>query len=221
MTAEPAPPPRRRATRRLSTVAEVLETGLRVLSTEGLEAVSIRRLASELGLSPMAIYSYVKTKDELLDAIAVLVLGELEVEVRSGETWQQALTRGMTDLHDALRRHRGISDLLLSRPPPIASLDGFREGILSVLRGAGFSIQDSVDALTALTSYTLGYVHLEQMKVAVESEREARRLHALPAGQYPMLLEAADAYAAHFSRRGFGFGLRGLIEGLAVASTDD
>ncbi|MGH9023697.1 MAG: TetR/AcrR family transcriptional regulator, partial [Acidimicrobiia bacterium] len=125
MTTQPTTPNRRNS-RRLSTVGEVLETGLRILSAEGIEAVSMRRLAGELGLSPMAIYSYVETKDELLDGIAALALGDLVVEARDGETWQDGLIRSMTELHDALRNNPGVSDLLLSRPPPIATLDGFR-----------------------------------------------------------------------------------------------
>src|SRR5215831_19332597 len=98
---QPAEPPRRRGLTRRAIVERALELG----DAEGLEAVSLRRLATELGVTPMALYRHVKDKQDLVNAMyeAIVEDFELQTPVRSGTKWTTRLRRALINiiaLHD-------------------------------------------------------------------------------------------------------------------------
>ena len=117
-------------------------------------------------------------------------------------------------MHDQLRAHPGITEIILTRTLPTPAFDRHREAVLAILRGAGFSVPAAVDALTSLICYALGFAHIERIRVGVDRAEEALRLRSLPTDRFPHLSEAAAEYPGHLSERAFEAGLTAMLDGL-------
>jgi TetR/AcrR family transcriptional regulator, tetracycline repressor protein len=197
----------------------VLEAGLRVADAAGLPALTMRRLAAELGVGAMTPYGYVTTKQELIDGIAALVLADLPPDESPGDPWQSRLERAVRGLREALRQHPGVAQIVASRRAPIPALDRFRENLLTILHDAGFPVGVAVQAVSALASYAAGFAAVEEQRCGVDRAVESARLAALPRGAFPRLSESAEAYAGHISPDAFTLGLRSFIAGLQDAAS--
>lgn len=196
--------------------AAAIEASLSILDQEGLDALSIRRLAAELGVGAMTLYGYFKNKEELLDQIVAHVVGNIREPRSPKGSWEERLTRIMKRLHDALLHHPGIPSLVFSRPNPIPALDPFREAVLRILHEGGFSVQEAVNALTTLATYVAGYSILEHSRTGAQAENERLRIAQLPEDEFPNLLASSKYYAVQVSKKGFDIGLYSLIQGLAL-----
>jgi TetR/AcrR family transcriptional regulator, tetracycline repressor protein len=158
----------------------VVEAALRMADEGGLEALSLRRLAKVLGVTPMAIYRHVRDKDHLLDLMADRLLQQIELPADEMERWADALRRVGHSLLAVIESHPAAS-FLLARP--FASPYAYRlaEAILAVLERAGFDRLDAVRLLQILTGMILGPA------IHRASYRAAWRAH--PPGGYPELSE--------------------------------
>jgi TetR/AcrR family transcriptional regulator, tetracycline repressor protein len=180
--------------------AAVVERGLALADAEGLEAVTIRRLAADLGVTPMALYWHFRSKDELLVGLADRVWGEIDVDVDPDADWSAQLRSLLESLIRVLRTHPSASQLLMSgekRTSEAASIAN--EVALEVLHRAGFDAEHAAAiAKNALfTGITLvmsepgfepGLTDAER----VEHQRLARvRLSLLPPDKFPRLVECA------------------------------
>src|SRR5215470_14881812 len=94
--------------------ATVVERGLAIGDEDGLEAVTIRRLAAELGVTPMALYWHFRTKDELLAALADRMWAEIDIQVDPDAPWFAQLRGLLESLVQVLRLHPSASTLLLA-----------------------------------------------------------------------------------------------------------
>lgn len=121
----------------------------------GLEAVSLRRVAAQVGVTPMAIYRHVRDKDELLDLMADRVLSELDMAAASAPTWQDALRRVGASLLAVTAAHPA-APVLLSRPFDSPSARRMAEVVLGILVRAGFEEGESIRLLQVLTGMLLG-----------------------------------------------------------------
>jgi AcrR family transcriptional regulator len=121
----------------------------------GLDAVSLRRLASKFGVTPMALYRHVRDKDHLLDLMAGRLLDELDVGTEMESTWQEELRRlGRSFL--ALVAAHPAAPFLLSRPFESPGSRRVSVALLGILDRAGFDPRDAVHLLQALTGMLLG-----------------------------------------------------------------
>src|ERR1700712_6096534 len=93
----------------------VVDRGLAIADAEGLSGVSIRRIAQDFGVTPMALYWHVKNKDELLAAMGDRILEVIEVPARDDALGIEELRGLLTVLVDALRRHPGCTGLAMNR----------------------------------------------------------------------------------------------------------
>src|ERR1700760_825393 len=93
----------------------IVDRAVAIADTEGLDAVTIRRLGQEFGVTPMALYWHVKNKDELLDAMGDALYADLRVPAESGSDWSEQLRDVLTELVTALRRHPGSLSLAYRR----------------------------------------------------------------------------------------------------------
>jgi AcrR family transcriptional regulator len=200
---------------RLISLDDILGAGLRIADDEGLDALSMRRVADALGVSAMTLYRYVQSKDDLLDAIAHRVLDALPIGQPEESDWRDRLERAAHHLHDALRNHPGVAQIIAARRVPIPALDGWRETLLGILLDAGLRPEHAVKMVSALAAYTAGFAHVESYRTGAERESEALRLRRLPRDQFPLLSEHADCYAGHVSQDAFVAGLRAFIAGLS------
>jgi AcrR family transcriptional regulator len=218
-------PPVDTATRRRLDRRQVLEAALAVVDRDGLEALSMRRLGSELGVDPMAIYHHVDGKDRLYDGIAELLWEEV-ARPEPGDDPIAALRRLARSLRDLFRRHPAAAPLVLRCARlPRSELELF-SAYLDALAAGGLAEPASV--LRPLVSYGLGTGYTESTMLGVQcppgesrelSERELLLAvgQALPPGTTPELASAAVSLIADCDAdRCFEDGLELMLTGLSV-----
>jgi AcrR family transcriptional regulator len=206
----------------------VLEAALVLVDREGLEALTMRRLGTELGVDPMTVHHHVQSKDRLLDGIAELLWEEVALPDGPGDP-ADALRGLARSLRDLFRRHPQAAPLILrcSRLPR-SELELFRT-YLDVLDAAG--VREPAAILRPVLSYAAGYGNAERSMLGVQcepaetktmSERELLLYlgQALPPATPPELASAAVAVIADCdSDRCFEEGLDLMLAGLAASST--
>ena len=149
-------PGRRRRSR--FTRADIAAVALKIADAEGLEAVSMRRIATELGAGTMTLYHYVRTKDELLALITDAVMAELVVPADEPlpADWREAISIIARRSRDSLRRHPWILDI--ADDPSIGpnSVRHFDQSMQAVASLPG-TLADKLDVITAVDEYVFGF----------------------------------------------------------------
>jgi AcrR family transcriptional regulator len=182
------------ATRKPLSRARVLEAAVALADEAGLEAFSMRGLAQELGVVPMALYKHVANKEELLDGMIDLVFSEIELP--SGDLdWESAMRRRAISTREALARHSWAIGMMESREPGPANLRN-HNAVMGCLREAGFSFQMAIHAYSLQDAYIYGFA-LQERDTGFESpdsagesaQRRAQTIGALE--KYPYLAEIA------------------------------
>ena len=201
----------------------VVEGALALTDSEGLGAVTIRRLAKELGVTPMALYWHFRSKGELLDGMAARIFEEVDLSVDASATWQDQLRTLLGSMLGVLRAHPSTAILLSTRTASSEGSLRATEVALDILRRGGFSpteatqiARHALSTVVNLVSGEPGVVAREQSGEMMDGRRRARLfLESLPPERYPRRVEAAgplsegvdpDAY--------FAFGLDLLIAGI-------
>jgi TetR/AcrR family transcriptional regulator, tetracycline repressor protein len=183
----------------------VVEAALALLHEEGLDAVSMRRVAARLGVSPIPLYSRVGNKDDLLDAVADRLLRDLVPGDLAAGPWPDAVGAWARSLRERLRTIRDSRIVLRSRRR--AFVDASRP-LVDVLRAAGFDDDDAVRTCRLVMWSTMGFVVVEAG--SVEPADRTRRRGGRPPGADPGRVDQADA-DAQFEQH-----LRYLVDGLAA-----
>ena len=215
---------RQNATDRVTlTPRRVVEGALALADAEGLEAVTIRRLAGELGVTPMALYWHFRSKDDLLDGMAARIFEEIDLSVDASAGWQEQLRALLDSMVGVLRARPSKAILLSTRTASSEGSLRATEVALDILRRGGFSSTEAtliarhaLSTVVNLVSGEPGVVARKQSSELLEARRRARLfLESLPPERYPRLVEAAvplsegvdpDAY--------FVFGLDLLLAGI-------
>jgi AcrR family transcriptional regulator len=140
------------------TEEEILEVALRIVEAEGTDPLSMRHLAQELSVTPMAIYRYVGDKDDLLQRLATRVLGGVKRDHH--ERWQDMiLANGLATWH-VLSPYPGLAHYLLNRPMSPEALKQV-DKYVEALTAAGFDPDTAEMAWEAYHTYVYGLVALE------------------------------------------------------------
>lgn len=211
----PAPAPRRPPgpKPRLSR-DEIVDVALRVLADEGSDALSLRRLGQEFGVTAMSMYGYFASRSDLEDAVVGRVMPAPPEVWDTGIPWHEELRRYVVEIHDAFAAQAGAARFLLARSTTSEAMDGVREHLLRLLLSAGISRDDAVSALGALSRYLMGCVVVEAERNGTAGVAEGQRLRELPADRFPALREVAHAYSGRSSVESTHFGLDLIIQGL-------
>jgi TetR/AcrR family transcriptional regulator, tetracycline repressor protein len=205
----------------------VTERALTLADAEGIEAVTIRRLATDLGVTPMALYWHFQDKERLLDGVAELVLSEVTLPADDeSRPWEERLREVLDQLLAVLAAHPAVTDVVKSRI--LQSEPGLEltERVLALLRGAGFSPEQSAQQAVYALLFIVGLVTGEPGALPGDEDDEAREarlrgkwagLQALSPKRYPHILEAAAPLTACDSSdawraAGMDLLLRGLCE---------
>jgi len=201
----------------------VLRTALRLADEGGIEALSMRKLGRALGVEAMSLYNHVASKDDLLDGLADIVVGEIEVP-SSGEDWKGAMRRRAISAREMLARHPWAGGVIESRTTLSPSRSRYAEAVVGSLRQAGFSVEMAIHAFFTLDSYIYGFAVQEQNLPAGTPQQLAgvaeAMLAALPAAEYPYLREVI---VEHVLKSGFDyanefeFGLDLMLDALESA----
>lgn len=137
---------------------------------EGLGAVSMARVAAELGFSTMSLYRHVANKDELLQLMWNASAAEIDEYEPDGEDWRERLRSWALAQRAALDRHPWITQLPMAAPPLGPSSLAFVEIGLAALDGSGLDDEDALQVIGLLSSYTLSEARMAQdTRRAVES----------------------------------------------------
>ena len=184
-------------THRGLTTESVVDAALQLADEGGIDAVSIRRLASALEVTPMAIYRHVRDKAHLLDLMADRLLGQLTLAPADASTWQDALSRLAESLLAVVQAH-SAAPFLLARPFRSAAALRVSETMLAILDRAGFGPVESVRLMQVLTGMILGpaihrstYARAWRERATV-TEHEQAASSPFPAAQFPYLARVAD-----------------------------
>ena len=179
----------------------VIDHALEVADLDGLAAVSIRRIAQDFGVTPMALYWHVKNKDELLAAMGDRILSGIDIPTAAPDLGIEQLRELLTVLVAALHRHPGCTELALVRILQCDIGQQSAERALEVLRAAGFSVDESAGLARAALQTAIMLVSgrpgaetlvpRDERETVMASKRAA--LTSLPADRFPHLVECAAA----------------------------
>jgi AcrR family transcriptional regulator len=134
----------------------VLRAAVALADEHGVEALSMRRIAQELGVVPMALYKHVASKDELLDGMVDVVVGEIDPPA-GGNGWKAAVRRRVLSARGALLRHPWASRVIESRTDPTPLVMAYMDSMIGMFRAGGFSIDLTHHAMHAMGSRLLGF----------------------------------------------------------------
>jgi AcrR family transcriptional regulator len=197
----------------------VLAAGVDLADESGIHGLSMRRLGQRLGVEAMSLYNHVSSKEDLLDGMAERVGSEYHVPVTGGD-WRSELRRSALAARDALVRHPWAGAVLESRTTSGPVRLRYLEATLAVLRGAGFSVRSSYQAVMTLDSYVYGFT-LQETNWPLPAEQAqaaaADFADTLPAHEYPRIAELVGIVAAgdYDPSADFTHGLEMVLDALA------
>jgi AcrR family transcriptional regulator len=201
----------------------ILHAAVALADEHGLDGFSMRRLAQELGVVPMALYKHVANKDELLDGMVDVVFGEIE-DPSSEVDLRTALRRRALSARDALRRHPWAIGLMEVRHPGPANLR-HHNAVMGCLREAGLSFEMAIHAYSVQDAYIYGFA-LQEQTLGLETPQsagEAAQRRAAAVGgfdDYPYLAEIVERLpeSGYDNAIEFAWGLDLILDGLEQAA---
>jgi len=140
------------------TRSRIIATAIELIEADGIEAVTMHRLATELGCSLISLYSYVPSTSALLDGVGHQVMSAVKTSPMPNECWQERLLAQARAFRSVAREHPRCTMLAISRPPTSARMARPAEAALAALRDAGFADQDAVWILRTLLAYIVGSI---------------------------------------------------------------
>ncbi|MFE6925550.1 TetR/AcrR family transcriptional regulator C-terminal domain-containing protein [Nocardia sp. NPDC057663] len=203
----------------------VLSAALMIVDRDGIDGLSMRRLAEAVGRDPMVIYRHLPNKAAVLDGVAELVFEQLVVDAEDPD-WAAQLRAVARSFRAVALAHPNVVPLLVTRPlstplgmRPIAVVRPL-EHILQLLTRAGFSGADALHVYRALFGFLYGHV-LNELQEVVERPEESDEvlrlgLHRLPITEFPLVRELAPTLAAYDGAAELERGLDILLTGLTA-----
>lgn len=229
-TAEIPPPPWRRPKksarqRRPLSQELIVDTAMRILDAEGIDALSMRRVAVELHTGPASLYAHVASKDELLELMIDRITGELEVPVPDPDRWQEQIVETGVEARRVWARHPGIARAALANIPVGPNSLSYAEAVLAILRAGGVPDQQAGWFVDLLSLYLLADAFEESLhrERGRETEDDAREyfeqirgyFSSLPPDRFPVITSMVGALIGGNGDQRLRFGLELMVRGLA------
>ncbi|MEV4242061.1 TetR/AcrR family transcriptional regulator [Streptosporangium canum] len=199
----------------------MLEAAIRVADRGGVEAITMRRVAQELGVEAMSLYHHVPNKDAILDGVVDMVFAAIELPSAECDDWRDAIRARASSARVVLSQHSWALGLMDSRRNPGPATLRHHDAVLGVLREAGFTLPMAAHAVSLIDSYIGGFV-LQEANLPVTTPDDVEEvaggiLKHLPADEYPHLAEMIVGHALrpgydHTSE--FGYGLALILDAL-------
>lgn len=202
------------------TRAWITEVALALADVGGVERLSMRALAKELGVEAMSLYNHVRNKDDLLDALVDAVVARIDLP-RIGGAWQDELRRRALSMRAVFLAHPWAPPLIVGRINVGPNMLALNEATLGCLHSAGFSYVQADHAMNALDSLIYGFHLLERsMPVQPEEYAEAASTHlpTIDPDRYPHFCALGQMVAegTYDGVNHMAFGLNLLLEALAT-----
>jgi AcrR family transcriptional regulator len=169
----------------------VLEAAIRVADRGGAEAISMRRVAQELGVEAMSLYHHVPNKDAILDGVVDAVYAAIALPGPGHPSWRDAIRERATSAREVLSRHSWALGLMDSRSNPGPATLRQHNAVLGVLREAGFPVALALRAISLLDSYVYGFV-LQEASLPINEFEQVGGSILEQADELPYLKEVAE-----------------------------
>src|SRR5436190_8442847 len=231
--AQPLPPPpwqrapRRSGARRRDPLTQeaIVETALRLLDAEGLDGLTMRRVAEELDTGPASLYWHVGSKDGLLDLLMDHVIGEQEVPDSDPERWREQLKDVARTMRETILRHRDIVRISIGRVPLGPNALRYSERVLAILRAGGVPDRLAVHGFLLLIAVVNGFTidetgqggqpPADQPPPEAAADQVRDYIASLPPAQFPNMVALADEFAVADQDLRFELLLDLYVDGLA------
>ena len=220
----------------------VLAAARRIADAEGVDRLTMRRLAAELGVLPNALYTYIPDKEALLDALIDDLLAGVEPDGPAEGDWRDGLARVMDASRRLLLAHPQLGPVFLTRPGLGPNAARLGEITFGLLRQGGLEGERAVEAFRVLLVYSLGFAAFQAQRLPEDDRTRSARAEAafqaprrreearpggaraaaacasLPEDRFPEMRRVARHLASPSTDRQFHTGLRWLLDGIAAQS---
>lgn len=200
---------------------DVVRVALELATAHGLEALSIRGVAAALGLSPMSIYRFVASKDELLDAMVLRVLDRMEIPYAATADWRERIVEVMLAWRDLIEEQPSVVQILVNRRMPAGSsgLGRLAEHVLAALAHGGITGTSAARAFWQIFSLGFGHIIFQRARAGIDGDgqtaaREDMHRTARDHG-FAHVAELAPQLTEIGTRGNLDDALRVLLTGLA------
>jgi AcrR family transcriptional regulator len=206
------------------TADEIGRAALAIIDRDGLDALTVRRLATELDVGTMTLYWYVRDKDQVLDLVKDQILGEAAVPPE-GSDWRERATAMAHNLRHALLAHPEAASIVATRPATGPRGAALLEHALGVLAATGLGDEAIANAYWTIWSYVTGFVAMQAANTAGGElsparreaiERAMKELQSMPLDRFPHLVRLAPSLFDPGLNTRFESGLRSIIDGIAA-----
>jgi AcrR family transcriptional regulator len=198
----------------------VLRAAVELADKGGIESLSMRKLAQELGVEAMSLYNHVRDKEDILDGIVDVVVSEIAAPAKTSD-WKTSLRQTVLSARSVLLRHPWAPRVIESRRNPSPATFGYFERVIGILRAGGFSVDQTHHALHVLGSRVLGFTQeLFNDSDELASGPESAVMFARMAEKFPYMTEMAMAVSHQGGLGGcdddveFEFALDLILDGL-------
>jgi AcrR family transcriptional regulator len=204
----------------------IVDAALAITRTEGLGAVTMRRVAAELDTGAASLYVYVRNRDELVRAMLDRVAETVPRAVPEPERWREQVHDLMRGFRDALEAHPGLASVLTGDVPTTENVLAGAENLLGILLAGGIASQDAAWAVDILMLIMTATATEADLRRAAGRTTEADRDDAiaqirdifagLPATRFPLLIAHASELVAGAGEERFRFAIDTFLDGLAA-----
>jgi AcrR family transcriptional regulator len=208
-------------TRERLTRERVIDAALELMDAEGVEAITMRRVAREVGVEAMSLYNHVADKEDLLDGVCARVMADFRFPDEGGD-WVDTARHGASEWRRVLKSHPNVLALFAERHKPMTQLDALMpmEFALRTIGRAGMTEREAVQVFNVMGGYIMGFVMMESGRMfgggtMHKDEPMTDEIGPmLASGQLPCVAAALPHFASCDPDEQFAFGLDLLLAGL-------
>jgi AcrR family transcriptional regulator len=203
----------------------IVDAALAITQAEGLDAVTMRRVAAELDTGAASLYVYVRNRDELLRAMMERVAGTVPRVAPEAERWREQVHDLMRGLRAALEAHPGLASVLTGDVPTTENVLAGAESLLGILLAGGIASQDAawaVDILMLIVTATASEADVRRAAgdgTDVDVFRIRDTFAGLPATRFPLLVGHASELVAGAGDERFRFAIDTFLDGLVARAS--
>lgn len=195
----------------------VIDAALAIVRSDGLEAVSMRRVATALDTGPGSLYVYVRSRDELVSAMVERVTETVELEVPDRRRWRAQLVSLLTRSRDAFTAYPGTAAATMIDPPQTEAILRYLENLFGLLLAGGIDAQNAAwaaDILVAQVTYAAIEAELRSTDASELADRSASAFSLLPADRFPLITSHIDELTAGSVDDRFRFAIDVVLDGV-------
>ena len=202
----------------------IVDAALAILKAQGLEAVTMRRVAAALDTGPGSLYVYVSGRDGLLEAIVGSIVATIELETPDPKRWRAQLHSLLMRMRDAFVDHPGLAAAAMVDPPRTEPVLRLLENLLGILLAGGLAPQEAAwaaDILAAQVNYAAIEAELRRTAPEALADDIKATIARLPIDRFPLITTYATELVAGDVDGRFRFGIDAVLDGILLRSESD